>query len=339
MVCVHVDEFHQFAGSAEGTWRELLARGRRFGLSLALYTQHLGQIPRSLQQEVFGNVSSVIALNLSAGDAASVRRELLVPGADGTTKPVPAETFVSFPVGEGFARLGSGACALRVKFAAPIEKPDPRHGERVGRISWQRYAAPPLPPSPEPVRSVAASAQDTESVTAVERPSPGRGGGQHKLIQRLAREWGEARGYRATVEQDILGGAGRVDVVLERDGVRVAVEVSVTSSPVEVADTVGKCIAAGFDHVLVVGANENNLRRAERASAGAIPAKDSDKVRFLTPDGLRSFLDGLPAPAGVQELTAGFLVRVQAPPAGRIPHRAVLARLVGEALLRRRGSS
>jgi hypothetical protein len=156
------------------------------------------------------------------------------------------------------------------------------------------------------------------------------------MLQQLAKQWGEERGFRATVEQEVLGGAGRVDVVLERDDIRIAIEVSVTSSPLEVAETVGKCIAAGFSHVVVVAADEGRLRRAERATVEAIPAKDTNKIRCVTPDGLRSFLDGLHAPGEVQELTAGYVVRVQAPAAGRMPHRHALARLVGEALLRRR---
>ncbi len=128
---VYVDEFHVFATTAEGTWRELLARGRRYGLGLHLFTQHPNQLPRSLQHEIFGNVSSVIALNLSGTDAATIRRELLVPCPDGSLRPIVAENLVSLPVGEGFARLAGGACSLRVKFAQPLEKPDRELGVRI----------------------------------------------------------------------------------------------------------------------------------------------------------------------------------------------------------------
>ena len=40
---VPCDEFHEFAGTAEGTWRQLLAKGRRYGLGLNLFTQHPNQ--------------------------------------------------------------------------------------------------------------------------------------------------------------------------------------------------------------------------------------------------------------------------------------------------------
>lgn len=338
-VHVHVDEFHMFADSAEGTWRELLARGRRFGLGLHLYTQHPNQLPRSLQQEIFGNVSSVLALNLSAGDAASVRREILVPGADGAPKPVSGEAFIALPVGTGYARLG-GACALRVRFAPPIDRPDAAAGDRVRQVSWKKYAAPPMPK--EDSVSPAASPAPTAVAPVGGKPAPatpGRGGAQHKMLQQLAKEWGEERGFRASLEEDVLGGAGRVDVVLARDDVRIAVEVSVSSSPAEVASTAGKCVAAGFTHVVIVAAEADALRRAEQPTLDVIPAKDRNRVRFLTPDGLRSFLDGLSTTVQVQDLTAGYVVRVEARAAGRMPHRHALAQLVGNALLRRRPSS
>lgn len=359
-VHAYVDEFHVFAGASEASWRELLSRGRRYGLGLHLFTQHPNQLPRSLQHEIFGNVSSVIALNLSGADAAAVRRELLIPMAGGVVKPIPAEDLVSLPVGEGFARLGSGACALKVKFAAPIEKPDVRLGDRVREISWKAYAAPPLPSLPEPVPVVAASratplTSDTTSddpvgnpqspsTSAPGPPTPGRGGAQHKLLQKLAREWGEERGFRASIEESILGGAGRVDVGLVRpDGriahadVRIAVEVAVTSTPEQIAATVTKCFTAGFTSVVVLSSNTGLLEKAREYVRERIGAKDRDRVQFLDPDGFRAFLDCL-GPDRTGNGTAGYQIAVEydrVSRAGLESRRRTLARLVGGALLRK----
>ena len=333
---VYVDEFHAFVdtASAAGTWRELLAKGRRYALALHALTQHSQQLPTSLQREVFGNVSNVIALNLSAADAMTVRRELLVPGPNDTMKPVPVEEFVSLPVGEGYARLGAGACALRVRFAPPIERPNPAAGVRTREVSWRTYAAPPLPKE-EPltaVKSTTVPRRETEQPAA---PTAGRGGPQHKMLQQLAKQWGEERGFRANLEQDILGGSGRVDVVLTRGDVRIAIEVSITSSATEVAETVGKCVASGFNYIVVVGTNESDLERAREATADVIPAKDRSRLQFVLPDDLRSFLDRLSPSTGTPDLTAGYTVRVEVPAGGQVRHRRALARLAGTALLKR----
>ncbi len=328
-VHVYVDEFHAFAGAAEGTWRELLARGRRYGLGLHLLTQHPNQLPKSLQHEIFGNVSSIVALNLSAADAASVRRELVAPANGGATKPVPSEDFVSLPVGEGFARLGAGACALRVRFAPPIDRPDVTHGHRVREMSWKAFAAP-----PRPKEEAAPKPQPATPARAPSAPA-GRGSDQHKMLQQLGKQWGEDRGFRAALEQDVLGGAGRVDLVLERDGTRIAVEICLTNSSAEVVESVGRCLASEFSDVVLVTTDDSARSRYEKAVQGAITSTDRGKVHFLSADSLRRFLDGLSDPGSSEEKPLGYTVRVQAPAPGRLRHRQELARLVGAAILRR----
>jgi hypothetical protein len=343
----YVDEFHIFASSAEGTWRELLARGRRYGLGLHLFSQHPHQLPKDLQHEIFGNVSSLIALNLAAGDAMTVRRELLVPGDDGARKPIPSEAFVSLPVGEGYARLGSGACALKVKFAPPIKRPDSRAGDRVREISWRSYAAPPMPveavkpraPGATPPGITVTNSAGDPLVNPVSGGLPGRGGAQHQLLQDLARQLGEKRGFRATLEETILDGAGRVDVALVRGDVRVAVEVAITSTPDQVAASVTKSLAAGYTHVVVLARHAAALRQAEPRLSEVLGAGDKHKVHLFTPDELPDFLGRLPGGENPSVSMAGYNVTVSHENrggAGASTRRRNLARLVATALLRRR---
>jgi hypothetical protein len=332
-VHVYVDEFHVFADGAEGTWRELLARGRRYGLGLHLFTQHPNQLPRSLQHEIFGNVSSIVALNLSAADAAAVRRELLVPGPGDVTKPVPAEDLVSLPVGEGFARLDAGACALRVRFAPPIARPAPGLGDRIRETSWKTFAAPPITSFPEPIKRDVA-----ESTVAYGVPTAGRGGARHKLLQRLAREWGEARGFQTTVEAEILGGAGRVDVALVRGSTRIAVEVQVSGTAADVAASLTRAFAAEFTAGIVLSVDcSSEAQILER-----LDAKDRNRVRVLKPDEFRRYLDEMAVPADTGESAGAYQLKVQrqglAPGAYRV-RRRTLANVVATALLRDRGTT
>lgn len=61
---LYCDEFQTFAGFAEGVWRELLSRGRKYGLALTLAHQFPAQLPGALQEEIFGNVNSMISFAL-----------------------------------------------------------------------------------------------------------------------------------------------------------------------------------------------------------------------------------------------------------------------------------
>ena len=335
-VHVYVDEFHIFAGSAEGTWRELLARGRRYGLGLHLFTQHPNQLPKGLQYEIFGNVSSAIALNLSAGDAATVRREFLAPGVNGVMKPIPAEEFVSLPVGEGFARLGSGAGALRVRFASPIEKPDLGAGDAVREISWKTYAAS-RRAGHEAGLGRESEVDGSEGVVrgrwfsadrgrlAGENPDipvSGRGGEQHRLLQHLVLKWAEAAGFKAMIEQEILGGAGRVDVALSSGENRIAVEVAVSSKIQQVCASVNKYLSADFSSVLIVSTDEGMRREIEAALDEAVTTKDRGGVRVLSAEGTRLFLaaQGDGGPAGRKPL--GYRVRVECEPVSTADSRA-----------------
>ena len=335
-VAVYIDELHVFANSAEGTWRELLARGRRQGLGLVLATQHLGQLPRSMQHEVSSNCSSLVVVGgVSATDATGLRKELVVPSESGELVPVPSADLVAARVGEGFARLGTGACALRVRFAPPVAKPDPRYCRRVQEASWRNFAVPPSSFIPQPVR--------IEPGDAVQEPlAHGRGGAKHRLLQRLARQWAEAQGFRATLEVDVLDGAGRVDVALVRDDARIAVEIAVTMTAEQIAASVTKALTAGFTMAVVVFAEDAVRRQHESPARELLDAKDRPRVKFLDADGFRALLQELSDAADAKLSPAGYRLVVENLSIARdalTTRRRTLARLVGASLLRDKSRS
>jgi hypothetical protein len=144
---LYADEFQTFAGVAEGTWRELLSRGRRYGLALTLSHQYPGQLPQGLQDEIFGNVASIVAFSLSAKDAMAVRKEFLEEPRTLTpelARPVPLETLVALRPGRAMARLGGGAFALPLQTLEPLPEPPAGRGERIREISWETYGTAPF---------------------------------------------------------------------------------------------------------------------------------------------------------------------------------------------------
>ncbi|NNK49853.1 MAG: type IV secretion system DNA-binding domain-containing protein [Gemmatimonadetes bacterium] len=339
-VHVYIDELPAVAGTSEQSLQVFWSRGRKYGAAFCVGLQHPSQLSQRLRDELFGNTSSILVFNVSAKDAGTIRRELLVPSPDGSRKPVTAERLVSLGVGQAVGRVGAGTCALTIDFKQPIPEQDRKQADLVRERTWKTHGAPPLPEArvDTPTVAAVASGKNTEVVVLPASPSPGRGSKQHKLLQDLARQWGEAQGFRVAVEQDILGGAGRVDVLLSRGDMRIAVEVSVTSTGRQVADTVSKCLAAGLTQVVVVGSDVSTLRRAEELTRRETPAKDRNSVRFLSPDGLKSWLESLPGTPDDGSRTAGYAVRIKSAWNGGDAHRRTLARLLGGALLRRKSS-
>jgi hypothetical protein len=137
---LYADEFQTFAGVSEGTWRELLSRGRRYGLALTLAHQYPSQLPEGLRDEIFGNVASLVAFGLSAHDAQVVRKELLeLPLLPVDAQPVSLEALVTLRTGEAITRLGSGGYGLKLRAADPVAQPKAWRGERTREMSWRRF--------------------------------------------------------------------------------------------------------------------------------------------------------------------------------------------------------
>jgi len=106
--------------------------------------------------------------------------------------------------------------------------------------------APPTPKKPKPLHP---------------EPAPlGRGGSEHKYLQGLIKQAGEAHGYRAVIEKGILNGQGKVDVSLERDDETIACEISVTSTPEQELENVRKRLKADYRKVVVLASSAKRLK-------------------------------------------------------------------------------
>jgi len=70
---LYVDEVQDFA-SAPVPWDEMLAQGRKYGLSLTTAHQNLEQLPKELREVVLANARSKAVFALSASDARSLER-------------------------------------------------------------------------------------------------------------------------------------------------------------------------------------------------------------------------------------------------------------------------
>jgi hypothetical protein len=72
-VYLYVDEFQNFVVDS---FKSILSEARKYRLNLTLAHQYLHQVPPDLQAAIFGNVSTVICLPISASDATTMQREM-----------------------------------------------------------------------------------------------------------------------------------------------------------------------------------------------------------------------------------------------------------------------
>jgi hypothetical protein len=146
-------------------------------------------------------------------------------------------------------------------------------------------------------------------------PPEGRGGPQHKYLQELVRRWAHSKGYKTTIEKPILDGMGSVDVVLEKGGISIACEITVTTTVDHEVGNIQKCLAAGFSYVVLISSERKVKARAREAVSAALGKDEQEKVRVLSPEDFFEFVESLETQAaGRVETVRGYKVKVQYQP-------------------------
>lgn len=142
-------------------------------------------------------------------------------------------------------------------------------------------------------------------------PTLGRGGQEHKHLQRLIKQWAEGMGWKATIEMPILEGAGSIDVALEKGQRLIACEIGVTTPVEKELGNIEKCLKTGIKDVVSVSTDRKHLENIRIASAKQFSAKELSKVQFLTPDELFTFVEEIDAQsAGQEKRSKGYKVKV-----------------------------
>jgi hypothetical protein len=135
---LYLDEFQTFTGVASASYERLLSRARKYRLGLILAHQQTGQLPTSLLKEIFGNVSTMIAFNVSRDDAVRLSREFITE-YNGEVVQVPPEELLSLRIGETFCKIGRSCFFMRTNLAPEVH--DEQWALKVAEISKQLYGS------------------------------------------------------------------------------------------------------------------------------------------------------------------------------------------------------
>lgn len=347
-----MDEFQHFVTPSMAT---LLTGARKYGVGLVLAHQELRQLwnqDRDVAGAVLANAATRICFRVGDDDAKKLEdgfgtftaRDLqnlavgqAVCRGDRADADFSLDTIAASAVDE----VAAAERRERVRLASRS-----RYGCAVGASSPVQASLPTVPqrtPAAQrerPWRGLRPIASVEEAATAPPN-TPGRGGPQHKYLQELIRRWGEANGWRATIEKSILDGLGSVDVALEREGLSVACEIGVSSSCEHEIGNVQKCISAGFSSVVAIVADKNRMKKMSSLVNSQL-AGSAHQCRVLSPEQLFEFLHSLENQGVVDDRRhiKGYEVRTghkRATPGGGASGRAAVARTI-VAALRRMGS-
>ena len=331
---LYLDEFHNFITPSLA---EILSGARKYRLGLVLAHQELRHLQRDpeVASAVLSNTGTRVCFRLGDQDARAMEsgfssfeaRDIQNLDTGEAICRVERSDFdfnLSVPMPKFPSEAEASAVRQRI-VAASREKYgmsraevetllSATHGvEEPSRAPAKTEIAPPVsapatpvpqPPAPEPVP------------TATVKPVAdlGRGGAQHQAIQHRIKEAAEATGFRVHVEKSVLDDAGCVDLVIERDGLSVAVEVTVTNTIDYEIGNVAKCAKAGFQEIAVIAASEDKLSKLEAAVKNSLGPEIGAKTKFYLPDAFIAFLKSMPPspsrkPESTERTTRGYRVK------------------------------
>jgi len=363
---LYIDEFHNFVTPS---MEAILSGARKYGLGLVLAHQDLHQI-RSRSPEVLNAVLSNpytrVCFRVGDQDARTL--------ADGFVH-FDARDLQSLSTGQAIVRVERAEydftlTTRRLPSLAEHEGEDARlsiverscrqfgrpraeieellhgeHGESHAVATLPEASSVRQPPAPtRPIPRVPPTEKVSESHTPVKVTTsplrPGRGGQQHKYLQELVRRWANANDWKVAIEESILEGLGSVDVALRKGGQSVACEVTVTTTPTHEVQNIMKCLAAGFDRVVVVSSERGQLQAIDLLLQTDLETAQQKRVICCTPLELFDHLDSLETPSSPTEShVRGYRVRVRSTASsapGVTDRKKAVAAVIATALKRMR---
>jgi len=177
------------------------------------------------------------------------------------------------------------------------EKPDQVPAATAQPIIKRDPVAPPSFPS-VPVREPLEPIPSSIMVPRPKTPNPmGKGGVQHKAIQKRLKAIADSLGFLSTIEAPISCGPQSVDLLLERDAVKIACEIAITTTIDHEVGNVQKCVEAGYSHVAVLAIDEERLKKIRTAVLSSLGHDACANVGFYSPDSFIAYLEALPREA------------------------------------------
>lgn len=161
----------------------------------------------------------------------------------------------------------------------------------------------PAEPIPEPFIPVEIPLKEA-SVKKVET--------QHRYLQNFIKRMAESRGYKAILEEITPDCKGRVDVSLEKDGKKIACEISVTTCEDWEVHNIEKCLAAGYDEVIVCSNDAKNLEKIKAQVDKKLKTEQKTNIYVLNPQEAFVYFDKqIVQKVSTEKVVKGYRVKVE----------------------------
>lgn len=302
---LYIDEFHHFLTPSLAS---ALSGVRKYALGLILAHQSMEQLAKhdtELGSALIANAGTRICFRLGERDA-----KHFAEGFAGFS----AHDLTTLSKGEAIVRIGAADqdCNIRV---LPTEEGAYNLQEQIIAASRETYAtmilseqpiqpppqSSPNQPTPPPQQPVDEEPLKENLIARAEQK-------QHRYLQNLVKKIAEEHGYRASLELPLADG-GRVDVSLERDKERIAVELSVSTTAVWELHNIKKCLAAGYDKVIACSNTASTLQQVRARVQEECTPTEQVRIVITSPTNIAEYL-APPAAPPTEQTIKGYRVSV-----------------------------
>jgi hypothetical protein len=307
---LYLDEFHHLITPS---MERILSGTRKYNLGLILAHQEFRQMQARSQEvasSVLSNCYTRICFRLGDNDADKF--------ASGFSF-FDAKSLQNLGVGEAIARVeradfdfnlsvsqaaGVSSEVAEKRIRSVVDHSRARYAKErltvekeLTFIRDRAKAAATKPPAQKPPKPEFKTADGQEAPITSEdnkqRPAKTEASSEHRYLQKIIKRVGEDCGFIATIEKPVFGGAGKIDVALEREDIRLACEVAGTNTTEYEVQNIQKCLTSGFDRVIVLSSDEKHLSRIRNRAELILSPVNFAKVSFVEPEEFHSFLQTL----------------------------------------------
>ena len=298
---LYIDEFHHFITPSMSA---ILTGARKYRLGLVVAHQDMQQVSKhdtEVSSAIIANAGTRICFRLGDTDAKKF--------ADGFAS-FEASDIQNLDRGEAIVRIGRAERDCNIKVQPVSSECQFNLQEEIILSSRQLYAsrktdilksfdstpqkAPATYQKPQAIKSV--STPPTALITdqhekTVEELAARVEQKKHRYWQTMVKKIAEERGYRAAIELPLADGTGQVDVSLERDTKRIAVEISVSTKAGWELHNIQKCLTAKYDTVIAICTNPQTLHDLRQIVLSKCSAEEQKKIILTNPECISNFID------------------------------------------------
>jgi hypothetical protein len=152
---------------------------------------------------------------------------------------------------------------------------------------------------------------EVEKEKLIEAEEVSRRTRDHQYLQRLIKKIGQERNFISTIEKETKEG-GRIDITLEKEGIQIAFEISITNTPEYEVKNIKKCLRNGYLPVVMISKSKHHLDSIEKLTKEQLSKKDFSHVVFIQPNKIVEVLDSFNVNTQPQqEIIKGFRITTE----------------------------